>query len=302
MIRRIASVTVALALGLLSQPALGAFKDIDVSPRARAMGDAAVAVADDAFAPVLNPAGMALMTGPTLGNSYVQPFSLSFSKQLYLGGVVPINEHAGTLGFGFRRFKTEYQGVELQGESTFTLAHAAKLYEDMHSTVCLGWALNIYNLKFGETMGGPNTGSGIDPGSDTVAGVDAGLLVILHTRTRLGVRVHNMNNPQIGLDNEELPQTLTGGVAYEPYDGVTTVFEIGNTIEGETQYHGGIEFSVLGQLELRGGVVTNPNKLTAGFGYLYQGMGVNYGFSTGGGVLPPSHQFGLTFAWGGEAP
>jgi hypothetical protein len=90
-------------------------------------------------------------------------------------------------------------------------------------------------------------------------------------------------------------------VAYQPYAGVTTSFEFENTIDGETQYHGGAEFTVLDFLHLRAGVMTNPNKLTFGFGYAYRTLVLNYGFSTGGGVLPDSHQFGLTFAWGGEA-
>jgi hypothetical protein len=41
--------------------------------------------------------------------------------------------------------------------------------------------------------------------------------------------------------------------------------------------------------------------LTGGFGYTFENFGVNYGFSTGGGTLDSTHQFGLQFAWGGEA-
>ena len=52
---------------------------------------------------------------------------------------------------------------------------------------------------------------------------------------------------------------------------------------------------------LRAGVLTNPNKLTAGFGYSLSGLGVQYGFSTGGGTLDSTHQFGLNYTWGGEA-
>jgi hypothetical protein len=31
-------------------------------------------------------------------------------------------------------------------------------------------------------------------------------------------------------------------------------------------------------------------------------VGVDYGFSTGGGTLESTHQFGLRLSWGGEAP
>jgi len=286
----------ALVLGLAAGPASAAFDNVDISPRARAMGDAAVATANDAFAPYFNPAGMAAMRGHTLGNSYVQPYGLDFTDQAYFGGVFAMNKRFGSFGFGLRRWATTYEDVDLHTETTLTLAHGIRLYEDMHTSIDVGTAVNLYRLEFGETV------SGQLPGEDTVAGVDAGMMVTLHRRTRLGVMVKNINNPQIGLDNEELTQRLHVGVAYDPYGGVTTIFEIESALGLDPQYHGGVEFRILESLALRTGLMTNPNKLTAGFGYEFEGFAVNYGFSSGGGLLQPSHQFGMTFAWGGEAP
>ncbi len=285
----------ALALCFAAGPALAAFENVDTSPRARGMGDSGVATADDAFAPYFNPAGMANQVGYALGNSYVKPYQLDFTDQLYFGGVMPVGRYGG-LGFGLRRFATTYDGVDLHNETTFTLAHGIRLYEDLHTTVDVGTALNFYRLEFGETV------SGIDPGDAGAVGGDVGLLVTLHRRTRLGVMVKNVNNPTIGLDNEELTQRLHAGLAYEPYDGVTTVFEIESALGYDPQYHGGVEFTVLDRLALRAGVLSNPNKMTAGFGYVFEGFGVDYAFSSGGGILKPSHQFGMTFAWGGETP
>jgi hypothetical protein len=283
----------ALVLGLVAGSAQAAFENVDTSPRARAMGDAGVATADDAFAPYFNPAGMAAQTKITLGNSYVRPYQLDFTDQLYFGGVVPVGRLGG-VGFGLRRFATTLDDVDLHTETTFTLAHGIRLYEDLHTTIDVGTAVNLYRLEFGTTV------SDFEPGDDVTAGADVGLMVSLHGRTRLGVMVKNLNNPQIGLDNEELTQRLHGGVAYEPYPGVITTFEIESVLGKDPQYHGGVEFAILDDLFLRTGVMTNPNKLTAGFGYVFEGLGLNYGFSTGGGILKPSHQFGMTFAWGGE--
>ncbi len=293
----------ATALGLSALPALAAFENVDVSPRARAMGDAGVAVADDAFAPYFNPAGLALAASPQVGSSYLRPYGLDFADLYYFGAAVPMAPRLGALGFGLRRFAVEYEGADLQTETTFTLSHGILVYEDLHSAVRFGSSLNFHHLEFGETVGGDGEGTGnLDPGDDWAVGVDIGLLVTLHSRTRLGVLVKNLNNQQIGIDQEELGQRLHGGISYTPYDGVTTTFEFENPLHGELQYHGGVEFIALEALSLRAGVLTNPHKLTAGFGYQLQGMAVNYGFSTGGGTLDSSHQFGLTFAWGGEAP
>ena len=67
----------------------------------------------------------------------------------------------------------------------------------------------------------------------------------LHDRTHLGFLVHNLNQPNIGIDQEEIPQLVKGGVAYEAYPGVVTSFEMSNHLDHEVQYHGGIEFSVV---------------------------------------------------------
>ena len=120
-------------------------------------------------------------------------------------------------------------------------------------------------------------------------------------RTHVGFQIKNLNNPKIGLDEEELRQRLVAGVSYEPYDGVTTSFEFNNQLGEDLQYRGGLEMTLVEGFALRAGVVTGPNKLTGGFGYTFENIGVNYGFSTGGGVLDSTHHFGLQYAWGGEA-
>jgi len=125
-------------------------------------------------------------------------------------------------------------------------------------------------------------------------------LVTLHERTRLGVLAKSINNPQIGEDKEEIPQRIHGGIAYEPYVGVVTTFEIESQLGEAVIYHGGVEMEVITNFRLRFGVQARPEKLMAGFGYAVEGFTLDYGFSTGGGVLDSSHQFGLTFSWGGE--
>jgi hypothetical protein len=312
MTRKLTGLLAALALGLSALPARAVFENVDVSPRARAMGDAAVAVADDAFAPYFNPAGLASLTQPALASSYVRPYALSFTDLIYVGGAFRVAGLPGSFGFGVRRFSVEWddedlvtgrtESVDLLSENTYTLSHGLTLYQDMHSTTQLGASLNLYNLDFGPALDEADGGQGIDPGSDTVAGLDVGLLVTLHERTRLGVLVKNLNNPQIGLEQEALQQRIHGGVAYEPYLGVITTFEFENVLGEAVQYHGGIEMAVSEGLFLRFGAMTQPSKLSAGFGYEVKGLGLHYGFSTGGGTLDSSHQFGLTLTWGGETP
>ncbi len=300
--RKFTTLLLVLALGLMALPAAASFDNVTVSPRARAMGEAGVAVADDAYAAYFNPAGLAAMADPLVAGSYVRPFGMSFTDFAYLGGVLPTGGRAGVFGLGLRRFAVEYGGVDLSRETTLTLAHGRTLYEDMHTSMRLGLAANLYNLKYGPTVGSDGAGTdGIDPGSDTVLGLDAGLLVTVRERTRLGVAIKNLNNPQIGLDQEEIGQRVHGGLAYAPYEGVWTTLEFENRLGQDVVYHGGMEVVMERGLALRLGVATNPDKLTAGFGYRWRGMQIDYGFSGGGGTLDGSHQFGVGWAWGGEA-
>ena len=287
----------ALGLWLLWAPAASAaFDDITVSPRARAMGEASVAVPAAGYAAWLNPAHLSLADGGTASAAYVRPFGLDFTDFLVIGGAVPLTDRWGHVGFGLSQFKVSYDDTDLMTETQLTLAHGLNLYSDYHSRVDFGWALNMYGLEFGQSV------TGEDPGEDTVFGVDLGMIMTLHKRTQLAFRVKNLNHPQIGVDNEELPQRLTGGVSYQPYTGVITTFEIQNELGQDVQYRGGTEFEIVPSFLLRAGLTTSPNKMTAGFGYLLAGFSLDYGFSTGGGALDSTHQFGLNFAWGGEAP
>jgi hypothetical protein len=291
-----------LVLTLGAGPVLAAFENVAVSPRARAMGESAVATPEAAFAVAHNPAALGDATGTALAATYVRPFGLDFARLAYVSAAIPLPGAPGHLGVALSRFTVEHEDVDLMGETVVSLGYGMTLFRDLHSTVILGAAANLYWLDFAETVGDGSSAftDAFDPGSASTLGIDIGLLATLHERTRLGVMIHNFNSPEIGDDQEPLPRRLHGGVAYAPYTGVETSFEVSAEVDQEVQYHGGLEFELAPGFDLRGGIVSNPSKLTAGFGYEIRGVALNYGFSTGGGVLDTTHQFGLTLAWGGE--
>jgi hypothetical protein len=295
MLKKLTIIGILAALGLSAGSALGAFMDVPVSPRARAMGEAGSAVVDGVYATFLNAGHLGSTTEASLAASYVQPFGNSFSDYYHLGVVLPVSPGNGAFGLSIAQFKVDYMDVSLMDETQMSLGYGNTLYQDMHSRVDLGGTLNMYHIKYAETT------SGIDPGNDSALGMDLGLLVTVHNRTRLGVMIKNLNNPNIGIDEEELARRVIAGISYEPYEGVITTFEFDNELGQDTQYHGGIEMYVAQGFALRAGVITNPSKLTAGFGYSLDRFSLNYGFSTGGGTLESTHQFGVNISWGGEA-
>jgi hypothetical protein len=267
------------------------------------MGESAVATPEAAFAVAHNPAALGDALGTALAATYVQPYGLDFARLAYVSAAIPLPGAAGHLGVAVSNFAVEHDVVDLMEETVISLGYGLPLFQDVHSTIIFGASANMYRLEFAETIGdgSPDFAGAFDPGSASTLGLDVGLLAVLHERTRFGVLVHNLNSPEIGDDQELLPRRLHGGVAYEPYSGVVTSFEISAEVDQDAQYHGGLEFELAPGFDLRGGVVSNPNKLTAGFGYEVRGVALNYGFSTGGGVLDSTHQFGLSLSWGGEA-
>ncbi len=295
MIRK-STILLILAGLVLAAPAGAFFESTPVSARSRAMGGAYVAVPDAAYAAFHNAAWLADVPTGEAAVSYVRPFGYSFNDFYTAGAAFPLEGKFGNLGVGVTHFKVAAGDTTLLNETQVSLAHGFELFSDFHSRICFGWALNLYSVKAGQSV------SGLEPGSDTAVGLDIGLSMLLHKRTRAGFQVRNLNNPTIGLDGQELNQTLTGGLAYEPYDGVITTFEFDNQLGFQTQYHGGLEMTVMPGFALRAGVVTDPSRLTGGFGYRSGRVGVDYGFSTGGGTLDSTHQFGMRLTWGGEAP
>lgn len=295
MIRKLTIILILATLGLSAAPASAFFENNVVNPRLRGMGESSVAVPDAATAAFHNPGQLGEITTGAVGVSYVRPFRLDFTDFVYLGAGIPLSEKWGNLGVAMSHFNVGYQDTSLLKETQLTVAHGFGLYSDFHSRIDFGYALNFYSVDLGTSV------DGWDPGQDTVFGFDLGFMMTLHKRTRVGFQVKNLNNPKIGVDQEELRQRLVGGISYEPYDGVITTFEIDNELDQDAQYKGGVEMTIVEGFRLRAGVLSNPNKLTAGFGYAIAGFGFDYGFSTGGGTLNSTHQFGLNYAWGGEA-
>lgn len=289
------SILALMVVAAMASSAHAAFEGLVLSPRARAMGEVSVAQGGDAWSFTLNPALLGGVSELQFASSTVSPHGIGGLRLTGLGSAIPLPGNRGAIAVGFRHWSVDFHDVSLTREQTLTFAHGFSLYEDATSAASVGWALNFYNLDFGQTINDE------DPGSAWTWGLDVGASVRLYDRTRAGFYTHNLNNPTIGEDQEELRQLVVAGLAYEPYDGVVTAFDIRNTLGEEMRFHGGVEWTITDVLILRGGIETDPSKITGGFGIrLPQKLNLDYGFSSGGGTLDESHQFGLTVHFGAQ--
>ena len=288
------------AVGLLaalslaaSAPARAAFEDIEVSPQTRAIGGSWVAAADDPYAPLHNPAALA-WAKRAVAASYVRPFGYDFASQSALSATAALPGNWGGAGVSIRHFGVEYQKESLTSETTVSFAHGFRLLADRQSELSLGWTLNYLALEYGPSV------TGIDPGHASSVTLNLGGQAVIRGRTRVGFQTLNVTDATIGdLDKEPLRRGIWAGLSYAPYPGVTTVLDMASELGRVVQYRGGAEFQVAEFAWLRAGVRTEPNVFTGGFGLKSGRLLLDYGFSTGGGVLAETHQVGIGFGFAG---
>jgi len=294
----LATLVVAGIVMLQARPAAALFEDLALSPRARAIGEATTATIDDAWAFYYNPAMLSRLALPQAGFTTVEPNGLGFNRLTSAAVAMPLRGRGGAVAVGYRYYGVDYDDVQLSSENTISVAQGLRLFGDASTSASVGWALNFYQADFATSVGAAGDGSnGIDPGSAWTVGLDIGALVTVYERTRVGFYTHNLNSPVIGDDQEELRQSVAAGIAYEPIPGVTSAIDLRNVLGENFRFCGGLEFEVVPALDLRVGIETEPNQLTGGFGIRLPVLTLDYGFSTGGGVLDASHHFGLGLRW-----
>ncbi len=268
-------------------PAHAVFDDLELGPQARGLGGCASGLSHDATGIAYNPAGLHALERRDFYASMFQPFGAEFTRANFFAFAMPTKKW-GSFGVGYTDFRVEYQDVTLSVERSFTVSHAFLAMEDVSSSLAFGYSLNVYNLDY------PTVSvSGFDLGSETAFGVDVGVQARLHERTTAGVFAKNVNNPQVGDPvANDLPQRISGGIAYRPYDGVITAAEIEKTIGEDVQIHGGLEFEVAEPLVLRAGAQTKPSLFDVGAGIRYRNVLVDVTY-THHPVLDATLRYGL---------
>lgn len=263
---------------------LAVFDDYVPSARARGMGGAFTSVANDINSIFFNPAGIAdTKYEAKLGLANLNGEAFSEYKTVAAGARLP--KGLGTIGLGVRMLDVEFEDYTLSSEQIWSLAHGITLQKDIHSTINVGYNLNFYNLSFE------------DDKSDTAFGVDLGLTALLHTRTKLGFAVSNLNKAKMGFENQiDLPSKLALGISYIPYDGVTTSLELKKDFARETEFMGGVEAKLFEPLAIRFGVHQNPATYSAGATFILEGVSLDYAF-TMHSVLAPTHYLNLGYKY-----
>ena len=234
-----------------------------VGARAAGMGDAYIAIVDDATATYWNPAGLSLADRPMINMMHSAMFV--GTNYDYIGWSTPAG--AGNWGISYLSLVTP--GI-LNTHGTDTNASTNVLYG--------GYGWKWHSWRFGVTgkyiqedlLGATGGGVGVDAGlqADLTDHYQLGLVI----RDALGTRINWESSP-----TEEVPRNYRLGLAYHR-EALLMVAEYEKADQLLTT-HFGVEYQLNDFLKIRGGMKNND--LTAGIGITKDGWQFDYAFCAG---------------------
>jgi hypothetical protein len=287
---------VALADGI---GAFSAFKN-GIGARALAMGGAFVAVANDATAVCWNPAGLAQLSDTRLGGMSTDLFGLGITHQFV--GATTSFANLG-IGLGWERSAIDGQSVDGSGGlgGAFTWVESAIIGSLATNVMDIGMAgANVKYYMADSGNGNKATGFGFD----------LGLMISLGDTFVIGVNAADLAGSTVTWDSgatDTISGMYTAGLAMKLVDNkLVLAADIDFADAGLGATHLGVEFKVIDELALRGGVVLTDNfqdyYLTVGAGINVAGLYVDAAYileETLGNTLVLSAEFSLGGLLGG---
>ncbi len=212
--------------------------------RSSAMGGASVALADF-WSLQNNQAGLAFYNSMAAGVYFENRFMI---KELSLksGGFV-LPTKSGVFGF-----KLSYFGYSQYNESKFGLAYARKLSERIAVGVQLDYLLTAF---------------GNDYGNKGLVTFELGILTKINDHLSIGAHVFNPINAKIAdYADERIPAVFRVGAAYAFDDKLTVTAEVEKDTDFDPMAKFGIEYRIIKEIYVRGGIASNPGLYSFGFG------------------------------------
>jgi len=244
-----------------------AFVDLGTGARPLGMGNAFVAVADDANTVLYNPAGLAQLKREEATLTYSQLYvGIDGLSSGFASYVRPINRKYGSFGIGWYNFTTK----DLYNENTILLSYG---YQILSQQPILFGGLNLkYLAKEYKT----NEWTAVNPvfASGTTAdgySIDLGLLCKVNKMLSLGLSIENINQPDISLQStDKVPMSYRVGAAYKlkelgPVNSLTITLEDANISKTNTIRAGAEGWFMENTLAARLGFSNRDISLGAGY-------------------------------------
>ena len=183
----------------------GAFLDKEPSCRARGMGNAFTAIADDSSTVFINPAGLAFLVSPQFQTMYSRLYNMEDLSYAVVNYTHPMGRQGsiGTYSINMQSF-----GFELYKEQVIGFGFATRL----GNSTALGFNLKFMSLDI-DTVGTAST-----------VGLDFGILHILTDKIKVGVMFKNISQPKIG--SEYISRGTTVGISYKLLQNLTLTCDL----------------------------------------------------------------------------
>lgn len=261
------------------------------------MGGAYAALAGNVNSLYWNPGGMGEVATPEIlfmhNNNYVD-----ISNQ-YLGFVYPVEEWAGTIGLGVTY--QDYGDIDrtlITGATTYT-TNGSFGANDLAIAVGYGTRLDPsytvgMNLKY--------IRSKIESEDANAFAVDLGLLWREpESPFSVGIALQNLGTKMKFISRRDnLPLNFKLGVAYRVLPELTFALDMNKPIDNDVLLNAGAEYWLADMFALRlgyDGMNEAGNGMTAGAGFRFEDMCVDYAW-VDGGDLDDAHRVSLNFAFG----
>ncbi len=179
----------------------------------------------------------------------------------------------------------------LTTETQMNIGFSRKLLSDIHNTLALAVRGDLYSLSYGTSV------DGTELGSAAALGLTIAAEAIVYERTRISLLVENLSGTNMGTESDiELPRSATGLIGYSPYNATEMAFFITREAGQDFEYALAALASPHEIITFRAGVITNPDRVTAGLGLHYKMVRFDYAIESHP-VLPLSHfvSFGVQF-------
>ncbi|HET6245748.1 MAG: hypothetical protein H0V01_05055 [Bacteroidetes bacterium] len=263
----------AVFLGILSLPSFSQ-NNHQLGARSAAMGNASVGVSD-LWSVHHNQAGLARLDKIEAGIYYENRFLVPELSVKAIALAMPIKN--GVFGLSVSHF-----GFALYSESKVGLAFAQKLGEK----VSAGVQLDYLNTFIAEGYGNKGMLTGeVGVQAELVPGLTLGAHVFNPFRVKLAS--HN---------NERIPTIMRLGLSYEVSKKVLFCVETLKDTQHKPVFRAGLEYNVIEQFYLRGGISTNPGINTFGFGLKLNQFKIDFATSIHS-VLGYSPMVSLSYAF-----
>jgi len=234
-----------------------AFEKKDVGASSFALGNAAVAIDEFPFALYYNPAAL----------SASKKHRMAFTVQNYFG-IRDLNEIDLTICFNFaghpfsvaiNRFgNRKYQEIQFTAGSRF----------DVIKDCAVGFSVQSYILSIK------------DYGQALAWGVNFAVLYNILPEITIGSMITNLNRPTISRAREQLPRTMSIGLAYYPVSGLMFSIDFFQDTRYDQELRAGCSYQVIQTLILRAGVEDQLNLHSYGLGINVEWITLDYSLRT----------------------